>query len=268
MIRAGFRVPTAAMLALISPAKTLDAMPRPEVAATTPEFLDRAATLVRRLEKFSPADLSRLMGVSDKLAAENVARFRAWRRPFTRENATPAVFLFRGDVYAGLQADDFDIDDLGFAQRHLRILSGLYGLLRPLDLARPYRLEMGTTFDFGAPKTLYEFWGDAITAAVRAAIAESGSPVLLNLASQEYFKAVRADALGVRVVMPGFKEMRGGEAKMVSFHAKRARGLMARFVIVNRIDDAESLRGFDLEGYRYDKERSSADAPTFTRRHA
>lgn len=254
------------MLTLISPAKTLDPTPRPDVpATTTPDFLDEAETLVTRLRKLSPARLASLMEISDKLAAENHERFRAWSRPFTPENAAPAVFMFRGDVYEGLGADSLDSKDLGFAQKYLRILSGLYGLLRPLDLVQPYRLVMGTTFPSGSPKTLYDFWGEKIADALNAQVAGDRKPTVVNLASNEYFKAVSLDALCARVVTPKFKEEQGGKLVMNSFFAKKARGLLARYVIKNRIKNPDDLAGFDLEGYRYDDARSTDDEPLFTR---
>jgi cytoplasmic iron level regulating protein YaaA (DUF328/UPF0246 family) len=254
------------MLALLSPAKTLDPTPRPEIArTTTPDFLDDAEILVRRLRTFSKEDLASLMEISDKLAAENHERFRVWRRPFTPENATPAIALFRGDVYEGLQSDTFNARDLAFAQKHVRILSGLYGLLRPLDLVQPYRLEMGTQFPTGQPKSLYDFWGDRLADALNVDLSGQKQPVVVNLASNEYFKAVSLKALCARVVTPAFKEEQAGKLKMVSFFAKRARGLMARYLIINRIKNPAELRAFDLEGYRYNESVSTDDKPVFTR---
>jgi cytoplasmic iron level regulating protein YaaA (DUF328/UPF0246 family) len=254
------------MLLLLSPAKRLDATPRQDIAGTTtPDFLDEAEMLVKRLRKFSPAALGALMDVSDKLAAENHARYRAWSRPGTPENAVPAVFLFRGDVYEGLQADDFDAKDLAFAQKTVRILSGLYGFLRPLDFVQPYRLVMGTTFPSGSPRTLYEFWGDKIADAINAEVARDKRPVVVNLASNEYFKAVSLDALCARVVAPAFKEEQGGKLKMNSFFAKRARGLMARYAVKNRLKTPDDLLDFDLEGYAYNEDASTENEPVFSR---
>lgn len=254
------------MLALISPAKRLDPSPRPGIAGTTtPDFLDEAETLVVRLRKLSPAKLASLMEVSEPLAAENHARYRAWQRPFTPDNAAPAILMFRGDVYAGLDADSFEAKDLNFAQKHLRILSGLYGFLRPLDLIQPYRLVMGTRFPTGSPATLYDFWGTKIADSINASVAGEKKPTVVNLASKEYFGAVDLDALCARVITPAFREEQGGELKLNSFFAKKARGLMARYIILNRLKSPDDLLDFDLEGYAYDESRSTANAPLFTR---
>ena len=261
------------MLALLSPAKTLDPTPRPTVTPLTqPQFLDDAAKLVSRLRKFSPGKLAALMDISDKLAAENHQRFRDWTTLHTADTAAPAISLFRGDVYQGLQADDLTPADLAYAQQHLRILSGLYGLLRPLDLVQAYRLEMGTAFPTGKPKTLYDFWGDrlahAVTAAAGNVTAGRASPIVLNLASNEYFRAVGLKRLTIRVITPSFKEERGGAVKLISFQAKRARGLMARFLIERRSTDPQELLEFDAEGYRYNPALSSENDPVFTRPQA
>jgi uncharacterized protein len=254
------------MLALLSPAKTLDPKPRPGIAGTsTPDFLDEAETLVARLRRFSKSDLARLMDVSDKLAAENHARYRAWSRPFTPENAAPAVLMFRGDVYGGLDADSFDAKDLGFAQKTLRILSGLYGILRPLDLVQPYRLVMGTEFPAGTPKTLYRFWGDKVTDAINAELANQKKPTVVNLASNEYFKAINPEALCARLIMPAFQQEKDGKLRTVALFAKRARGLMAHFIVKNRLKNPDDLLDFDLEGYFYNEDVSAEDRPVFSR---
>lgn len=254
------------MIAVLSPSKTLDPTPRPQISGTTtPDFLDEAAKLIGRLRKFSTSDLESLMDISEKLAEANHKRFREWSVPFTPVNAAPAVLMFRGDVYEGLDADSFNAKDLAFAQKQLRILSGLYGLLRPLDLMQPYRLEMGTTFTTGSPKTLYEFWGDQITDALNASFANHKKPTLINLASNEYFKVINPDALCARIVAPAFKEEKGGKLGTVSFFAKRARGLMARYIVLNRLKNPDDLLDFDLEGYRYNESASTEDEPVFSR---
>ncbi|MGC1272586.1 MAG: peroxide stress protein YaaA [Planctomycetaceae bacterium] len=254
------------MLALLSPSKTLAATPRPHIAGTTtPDFLDEAETLVTRLRRYSPAELAALMDVSEKLADANHERYRNWSRPFTPENAVPAILAFRGDVYLGLEADTFDAKALAFAQKQLRILSGLYGLLRPLDLIQPYRLVMGTTFPKGRPASLYEFWDDRIADAINAAIAGQKKPTVVNLASNEYFNAVNLEALCARVITPTFKQERDGTLKHLSFFAKKARGLMARYLVNHRLKSPDGLLDFDLEGYRYNEADSTDDEPVFSR---
>ena len=254
------------MIALLSPAKTLDPAPRPDVAGTTtPDFLDEAQTLIARLRKLSKADLASLMDISDKLAEQNHARFKAWSRDADPSNAAPAILMFRGDVYQGLDADSFDAKDLTFAQKTLRILSGLYGLLRPLDLVHPYRLEMGTGFTSGRPATLYEFWGDRLTDALNAELANQKKPTVVNLASAEYFKAINPDALCARLIIPSFKEEKGGKLRSLNLFAKRARGLMARYIVVNRLKNADDILDFDLEGYSLNEAESSDDRPVFSR---
>ncbi|MDX1467150.1 MAG: peroxide stress protein YaaA, partial [Halomonas sp.] len=206
-----------------------------------------------------------LMGISDKLAGLNAARFAEWHTPFTPENAKPAAQAFQGDVYVGLEADTFDDDDNAFAQEHLRILSGLYGLLRPLDLIQPYRLEMGTRLENPAGKDLYAFWKATLTAELDRAVAESGSPALVNLASNEYFKAIDTKRLASRVITPVFKDEKNGKLKIISFYAKKARGLMAAWMIHQRLDDPEGLKDFDVAGYAFDPALSEGDTLVFTR---
>lgn len=254
------------MLALLSPAKSLDATPRPEISGTTtPDFLDEAETLIERMRRYSPGQLATLMGISDKLATENYRRFQDWNRTHTPETSVPAIRLFRGDVYLGLAAESFDGKALRFAQKQLRILSGLYGLLRPLDLIQPYRLEMGTTFPKGRPKTLYDFWGNRIADAVNAAVAGQKRPVVINLASNEYFQAVNDEALCAAVITPIFKQEKDGQLKHLSFFAKKARGLMVRHIVENRIKTPDGLFDFDLEGYRYNEAASTENKPVFSR---
>lgn len=255
------------MLSVISPAKTLDFDTAPVTERhTSPVFLADSRRLVDELRELAPHQLSSLMSISDKLGELNFDRYQQWRTPFTPDNAKQAVLAFRGDVYTGLEADHFDDTDFAFAQDHLRILSGLYGLLRPLDLIQPYRLEMGTRFATARGTNLYEFWGDRITDALAQAIAESGSAVLVNLASNEYFRAVRPGRLEAQVVTPVFKDYKGGKFKVVSFYAKKARGLMAAWLIRQRADDPAAMKDFTEGGYRYDKKLSNSSEWVFTRR--
>lgn len=254
------------MLLVISPAKTLDyESPLPTQRHTQPAFIEHSKELIAGLRELSPAQLSELMGISDKLAGLNAARFGSWSPTFTPENARPAMLAFKGDVYTGLQAEDFSEADFDYAQQHLRMLSGLYGLLRPLDLMQPYRLEMGTALKNARGKDLYAFWGDRISEWLNLALEEQGDDVLVNLASKEYFSAVKRPALKARVIDCEFRDFKNGEYKIISFHAKKARGLMARYVIRNRLEHPEAITGFDEAGYRYAPERSSANNLVFLR---
>ena len=254
------------MLSVISPAKTLDfETPATTPRHTQPDHLAESQRLIEILRDYSPQRLSELMGISDKLAGLNAARFAEWHTPFTPENAKPAAQAFQGDVYVGLEADRFDDGDNAFAQEHLRILSGLYGLLRPLDLIQPYRLEMGTRLENPAGKDLYAFWKATLTAELDRAVAESGSPVLVNLASNEYFKAIDTRRLASRVITPVFKDEKNGKLKIISFYAKKARGLMAAWMIRQRLDDPEGLKDFDVAGYAFDPALSEGDTLVFTR---
>ncbi len=256
------------MLMVISPAKTLDYATPPVTAQySLPEHLEHSAELVAQLRGMTPAQLAELMGLSDKLAGLNAARYAEWNSEPTPANARQALLAFRGDVYTGLDADSFDAEDFAFAQRHLRILSGLYGVLRPLDLMQPYRLEMGTRLANARGKDLYAFWGERITNWLARALAEQGDAVLLNLASSEYFSAVQRKALGARIVDTEFRDLKNGQYKIISFYAKKARGLMARHVIRNRITCPAALQDFNAEGYRYSAERSSPDKLVFLRDH-
>ncbi len=254
------------MLAILSPAKSLDFESRlPRGRHSVPDFLDDSVQLVERLREFGAPELSRMMGISDKLAELNVDRYSAWKQPFSRRNARPAVLAFNGDAYQGLRAWEFSGRDLGWAQRRLRILSGLHGVLRPLDLIQPYRLEMSTPLGTAAGSNLYDFWGDRLTVSVREAVAASGTPVLVNLASKEYFSALDLSDVGARVITPRFLDFRSGKYRFVSFLGKRARGMMARFIIERRMRFAKGLLAFSEAGYRYDPERSTRDQPTFIR---
>lgn len=254
------------MLLVVSPAKTLDfETPAPALPVTRPVFRTDAVQLAARMREYDAAGLARLMGISADLASLNVDRFRAFSARPAAARQRPAVLAFRGDTYIGMRADDFDAADMDFAQAHLRILSGLYGLLRPLDLIQPYRLEMGSAVATARGPNLYAWWGSRIARELRKQAAATGSGVLVNLASQEYFAAVDTDALGLRVVTPQFKERRGGVLKIVSFSAKRARGAMAAFAIRNRLLDPEGLKAFAEDDYRFRPELSSDDAWVFAR---
>ncbi|MEZ5166512.1 MAG: peroxide stress protein YaaA [Acidimicrobiales bacterium] len=234
-----------------------------------PRMLDRSRELVDVMAKKSPADLSKMMGISEALGELNHERFQDWHTPFTPATARPAVLAFNGDVYLGMDARTFTERDFTHAQKTLRILSGLYGVLRPLDLMQPYRLEMGSTVTTARGKDLYAFWGDEITDVLNADLAASpGSDALVNLASNEYFGAVRPDRVEGRLVSPVFLDAKNGaDPKIISFFAKRARGSMAGWIIRNRISSPRALREFDVDGYRYDAERSRSDRPVFVRHH-
>src|SRR5579875_1774625 len=256
------------MLFVLSPAKTLDFTPAPsELPATAPEMRKDTAELAAVTRKLTASDLKRLMGISDKLAELNVGRFRGFKtRP--ADAGVQAALAFAGDVYEGLQARTLDADALAWAQDHLRILSGLYGLLRPLDRMQPYRLEMGVRLRTERGASLYDFWGDRIAKALNRAARGHADRTLVNLASQEYFGAVRRKALKLPLVTCHFKEEKDGELSIVSFNAKKARGLMARFVIDHRLDRAEDLKAFDRAGYRFRPELSTDGDWVFSRPHA
>ncbi len=257
------------MLLVISPAKNLDyETPAKTKQSTNPDFLDESQLLIEELRQLAPQDISKLMSISDKLGVLNYDRFQQWSQPFTADNAKQAVLAFNGDVYTGLDANSFKADDFKFAQKHLRILSGLYGLLRPLDLMQPYRLEMGTKFANQRGSNLYDFWGDTITEALNQQLTSLKSDVLVNLASNEYFKSVKPKSLNAEIITPVFKDWKGDKYKIISFYAKKARGLMCAYAIHNRITNAEDLKGFDLEGYAYNEGMSSAREWVFTRQQA
>ena len=254
------------MLIVVSPAKTLDyETPLPSLRATRPRLLDDSAELVERARALSPADIAGLMKVSDKIAHLNAERFARWSRPFDKSNARPALFAFKGDVYTGLDVARFDGDDLKAAQQRLRILSGLYGLLRPLDLMQPYRLEMGTRLDNSRGKDLYQFWGETITDQLARDMKAAGTDVLVNLASNEYFKSVHPKRLPGPVIEPVFQDEKNGQYKVISFYAKKARGLMAAWILRKGIDTPAGLKKFREAGYRYDKEASTDSRPVFRR---
>jgi len=255
------------MLIVLSPAKTLDYDTPPATSThSLPEFIEHSAELIRSLRTLSPAELSSLMGISDALAVLNVTRYASWSRKFTTKNAKQAVLAFNGDVYEGLDAASLSARQLDYAQSHIRILSGLYGVLRPLDLMQPYRLEMGTRLANPRGKDLYAFWGVLVTEALNAVLTAQKCEVVVNLASQEYFKAVRSKLLAAEIITPIFEDWKGGRYKVISFHAKRARGLMARYAATKGITRAEKLKEFDAEGYAYDAQASSAHEWVFRRR--
>ena len=252
------------MILVISPAKTLDFATPPHTGVfTQPDFLTESARLVKLLRALDVDQVAALMGISDELAALNAGRFRQWKTPFGPDNAKQAVLAFNGDVYAGLDAPGLGQGDLDFAQDHLRILSGLYGCLRPLDLIQPYRLEMKTRLANARGRDLYAFWGDRLTRAANAMLA--GHPVLVNLASAEYFKALDPKALAGRIITPVFEDWSHGEYQVVWVKAKRARGLMCRYAIRKRLEQPERLQGFKEEGYRFDRKASEGDRWVFRR---
>lgn len=254
------------MLIVISPAKTLDFKTPPVTSQyTIPALIDESAKLAEKLRKLKPAKIAGLMNVSSSLANLNYERYQMWHLPFTPENAKQAVLAFDGDVYAGLKAPELSEEVLIASQNKLRIISGLYGILRPLDLIQPYRLEMGTKFGTGRAKDLYAFWGEKITKKVNEALRESNSKVLVNLASQEYFKSINTRKLDAQVVAPAFKEGKNGEYKIISIFAKKARGLMTRFILENDISNPDDLQAFDAEGYNYNPRLSKPGIPVFTR---
>jgi cytoplasmic iron level regulating protein YaaA (DUF328/UPF0246 family) len=255
------------MIIVLSPAKSLDyESPLPSAAATMPDFLDRSSQLIDILKQKSPAAIASLMGISDPLAALNAARFADWTPEHQAPRARQAALAFNGDVYDGLDARSLDTAGLDWLQTHVRILSGLYGVLRPLDLMLPYRLEMGTRLDNPQGRDLYAFWGDQPAQALNALLANDSKPVLVNLASDEYFKSVRRKTLKADVIQPVFQDWKNGEYKVISFFAKRARGRMARYAAERRIEEADALRGFSLDGYAFDDAASSATKWIFRRR--
>lgn len=257
------------MLIVISPAKSLDfETPAPAVPATWPDYHADADALVQRLQKFSPKKLADLMDISDDLARLNVERYARWE-PGAQPNAVkPALLAFQGDVYQGMQAVDFSREDLDYTQQHLRILSGLYGLLRPLDRIQAYRLEMGTRLKVGRKTGLYQYWGKRIALALNEALAAQGDNVLINLASEEYFDAVDRKALQARVIKPTFLDEKNGKYKVVSFWAKRARGMMSAYILQNRIQDPIAIQAFTGAGYKYNAAMSEGDVWAFTRSEA
>lgn len=256
------------MLILLSPAKSLDYETplAPNMPHSEPQFVSQSTQLIKVLRKQSPQQLASLMSLSDKLAALNVARYAAWEPRFGPDNSRQAVMAFNGDVYEGLQAHSLSKADLEWAQQHVAILSGLYGVLRPLDWMQPYRLEMGTALATAKSSNLYQFWGGQIAQYINAQLQADASPTVLNLASQEYFKAVDRKTLQARVVECVFEDYKNGVYKVISFHAKRARGLMARYAITHRAKTPQALHKFDSEGYAWDDAASEPDRLVFKRK--
>lgn len=255
------------MLMVVSPAKALDeTTPVQTDLHTECVFLDQAERLIDELQQIGPVEVGQLMNISDKLSELNYERFQAWQRPFPANKAKQAAWLFKGDVYQGLDAYSLTEQGIAYLQAHLRILSGLYGVLKPCDDMLPYRLEMGTKFVNQRGKNLYEFWGSQITDLFNTELAEQPSQTLVNLASNEYFKAVNKRDLKGRVITPIFKDWKGGKYKIISFYAKKARGLMARYAADNQIENVEDLKFFDIDGYKFDPEMSSETDWVFTRK--
>ncbi|MFH1803639.1 MAG: peroxide stress protein YaaA [Pseudomonadota bacterium] len=256
------------MLAVVSPAKKLDfENAAPEMVVSQPVFLEDAGELVKVARQKTRRDLMNLMGISETLADLNHQRFQAFSIPFDRHNAKPAVYAFRGDTYVGLDADTMNPDDLDWAENHFRMLSGLYGLLRPRDLMQPYRLEMGTRLANLRGKDLYAFWGEKIAGEINRITGNHKDRTLVNLASGEYFKSVKTGILAEPVLTPVFKEIKGNTAKVIGFSAKRARGMMARFMIDNRIENPQDLKDFNRDGYTYRDDLSRDNEWVFTRKH-
>lgn len=259
------------MIIVLSPAKSLDYDTPPHVKKhTIPDFVDDAAELIGDLRRLSPQDIASLMDISDPLARLNFQRYADWSPQFDTSNAKQAMLAFNGDVYEGFDAKSLSASDLDYAQQHVRVLSGLYGLLRPLDLLQPYRLEMGTRFENSRGKDLYAFWGERITQALNQQLEKKNgaSRALVNCASTEYFKSVKPKKLAAPVITPVFEDWKGGRYKIISFHAKRARGLMARYAVENRFDTPEQLKHFDAEGYAFDADASNDSTYVFRRRIA
>ncbi|MEX0619613.1 MAG: peroxide stress protein YaaA [Pseudohongiellaceae bacterium] len=255
------------MIVVISPAKSLDyESPVPTERFSQPVFIDEAVRLTNSLKKLTPGKLSKLMHISDKLAELNYHRYANWQVPFSPANARQAIFAFTGDVYQGLDVGRLSAADLKFAQEHLRILSGLYGLLRPLDLMQPYRLEMGTGLKTRRGENLYRFWGDRLTQELNGLLEERGGGPLVNLASQEYFAAVQPGSIRAEIISPAFKDWSNGKYRILGFFAKKARGEMAAFIIRNRLADPAGLMDFAVDGYRYSEADSTPQKPVFLRR--
>ncbi len=254
------------MLIVVSPAKTLDYETPPKTKVSTlPDYLDNSQELITRLRHLSSPDISELMHVSKKIADLNFGRYKSWNKKFTEKNSKQSVLAFKGDVYTGLNADTFNSKDFNFAQKHLRVISGLYGLLRPLDLMQAYRLEMGTKLDTKRGKNLYEFWGPTITEGLNTQLKKIKSDYLINLASNEYFKAVKPKELDAEIITPAFKEYKNGEYKMIGIFAKKARGMLSRYIIQNQLTNPEDIKLFNEEGYKFNKKLSKGNTWVFSR---
>ena len=255
------------MLIVISPAKTLDyESPLPSRNFSQPQFIEEAERLIKVLRRMAPDDIQDLMHISPKLAELNLSRYLSWEKPFSPKNARPAIFAFKGDVYAGLEAQEYKAADLDFAQDHLRILSGLYGVLRPLDLIQPYRLEMGVKLKNNQGESLYDYWGEQLGASIAEALQGQKDNLLINLASNEYFKAIQGKTSDAEIITPVFKDYKNGQYKVISFFAKKARGLMSSYIIKNRVKDIADLVLFHDEGYRFSKKDSIGGELIFLRK--
>lgn len=254
------------MITVLSPSKTLNEDPELITKEyTIPEFLDRSEVLVEKLREFSPSAMGKLMDINPKLSEVNVERYLKWKLPFDTTNSDRALLMFKGEVFNGLKAETLNEDDLLYAQEHIKILSGLYGILKPLDLIQPYRLEMGTSLGIDHWKNLYEYWADRITEKINNEMESQDEKVLLNLASDEYFKAIDPSKIDAKILKCQFKEERDGKLKFITIYGKKARGLMTRFIIQNKIDGAEDLKAFDLDSYHYNEEYSTDDTWMFSR---
>ena len=254
------------MIIVLSPAKTLDYSVDPKSNHTAPQFLSQSSKLIKTLKDKEPKDIASLMGLSDKLATLNFDRYQSWKAvKSVSSDAKPSMLVFKGDVYQGLGAEDFNAKHIKFAQKHLRILSGLYGILRPMDVIKPYRLEMGTKLQTSKGKNLYEFWGNSVQENVISDLVSQKSDLLINLASKEYFSVLGKMPDYINVVSPVFKDFKNGKHKIISFYAKRARGLMAKWIIENNIKDFEKLSKFNLDGYYFSKKDSTVTEPVFLR---
>ena len=246
------------MLIVISPAKTLDFETAPMTKEfTQPEFLKESRKLISELKKLNPAEVSSLMKISDKLGTLNYLRFGDWKTPFTLKNSRQALLAFKGDVYTGIDVESFSNQDFKFAQKHLRILSGLYGVLRPLDLMQAYRLEMGIKFENRQGNNLYEFWGNKITQQINQDLKNSKSKQLINLASNEYFKSLQTRDINADIIVPVFRDYKNGKYKIISFFAKKARGLMSAYIIKNKLKNPEEIKNFNVDGYKFNKSEST-----------
>lgn len=257
------------MILVISPAKTLDFNTDSTTQHyTQPYFIGDAEILIDQLKQLSPSEVSSLMSISEKLGTLNSNRFIEWATPFTPSNSKQAILAFKGDVYEGMAANNFTDDDFNWANQHLRILSGLYGLLKPLDLIQAYRLEMGTRFKNQRGKNLYEFWGNLITQHINEEVANQTSPTLINLASNEYFKSIKPALLTADVITPVFKDWKNDKYKIISFYAKKARGMMSAYIIKNRLENPSDIKKFDTAGYEFSAEQSNEKEWVFLRKQA
>jgi len=255
------------MIIVLSPAKTLDYEFESTYEYSVPAFLNQSSKLIDELKEKEPKDIASLMGLSDKLATLNYDRYQSWSASKkVSVDSKPSMLVFKGDVYQGLKAEDLSKSEMKFAQKHIRILSGLYGILRPLDVMKPYRLEMGTKLQTSQGKNLYEFWGNKVQKNVLEELNNHKSDLLINLASKEYFTVLGKLPEDINVVTPIFKDYKNGKYKIISFYAKKARGLMARWIIQNKVTDFEALSNFNLDGYKYSKAESTATMPVFLRK--